>query len=113
MKKLLAGCALALAWVAPAISAEATTSWQGDDYSFNYNDRQNLKTCDIEHDSHTVAGEGDVDGNLTQDSRVVDPSDGGACATRQMAWSPGKIFHHRTCENIPVWPDPCGGWQAT
>lgn len=98
----------------PATSAAAATSYNGSDYSYDYNTKQNLRTCDQESDSTPVKGRADDDGNLTTDQTILD-SDGnnGVCASATITLYPGRIWHHSTCEAPRFRPDPCGNWVST
>ena len=92
-------------------TASAAYSYQGQDYSYDYSSRHNLRNCDQEADSTSTKGiydfidEGGSNGNVSDQDGA-----NGVCAS---AATGGTIARHRTCENPNWWPDECGNWQAT
>lgn len=91
--------------------ADATTSYNGADYSFDAGSYRYLVTCDRESDSTPVKGWYDLNTSGGANGSVTD-SDGnnGRCAS---GYAGGTIRRHRTCEAPRFWPDTCGNWQAT
>ena len=79
--------AIGLLGAVPATSAAAATSYNGSDYSYDYNTKQNLRTCDQESDSTPVKGRADDDGNLTTDQTILD-SDGVSAEVRRRRTPP-------------------------
>jgi hypothetical protein len=92
-------------------TAAASYSYQGSDYSYDYNSRHNLRNCDQEADSTSTKGIYDFNSSGDSNGNVSD-QDGanGVCASKATG---GTIARHRTCENPNWWPDQCGNWQAT
>lgn len=110
LRRLALGAYCLTLLLAPAVAADAVNSYQGDDYSYDFNSRRQLRTCDRESDGKDVHG----DYQRTNDAygQVTD-TDGanGNCAD-------GVYYHltirrHRTCEEIDFWPDKCGNWEGT
>lgn len=91
--------------------ADAATSYQGADYSYDWNGYYNLTNCDQEADSTATKGIYDFDLSGGSNGNVSD-QDGanGVCASANTG---GVIWRHRTCEIPNWWPDECGNWQAT
>lgn len=93
------------------VAASATTSYQGSDYSQDYNSKQNIRNCDQESDSTATKGiydfnsSGDSNGNISDQD-----GNNGVCASKATG---GTIARHRTCEIPNWWPDECGNWTAT
>lgn len=92
-------------------AAGAAFSYQGDDYSWDYNSSTSLRNCDMEADSTSTKGIYDFNSSGGSDGNVSD-QDGanGVCASKNTG---GTIDRHRTCENPNWWPDTCGNWAAT
>lgn len=91
--------------------ASASYSYQGSDFSYDYNSRRYLANCDQESDE--TATKGIYDFNSTGDGNGnISDQDGanGVCASKNTG---GTIIRHRTCEIPNWWPDQCGNWQAT
>ncbi|WP_431780940.1 hypothetical protein [Streptomyces chumphonensis] len=101
-----ATAALGLIFAAPT-AASALASYNGSDYSYDFNSRTDIKTCDKESDSTGVKA---VYEYGSSGSGSVKDGDGnnGVCAQEG---SPGKITGHKTCETPNFWPDSCGNWQ--
>lgn len=101
----------AAVWALGAGSAGAVTSYQGDDYSYDYSTKTHMAACDMESDSTPVKGEYDFNSSGGSNGDVRD-SDGnnGICATKNTG---GTVARHKTCEYRSAWPDTCGNWQAT
>jgi hypothetical protein len=93
-----------------AASAAAVTSYQGDDYAYDYSAARYIAACDREADGNEVKGVYDFNNSGGSNGSVLD-SDGsnGNCASRNTG---GTIYRHRTCEAINFWPDNCGNWVA-
>ncbi len=111
MKRPLKIFALSVTLLAgSAASASAITSWQGDDYSYDYNSKTYIKACDKESDGNEVKGVYDFNNSGDSNGSALD-SDGnnGVCGSKNTS---GTIVRHRTCEAINFWPDNCGSWQA-
>lgn len=92
-------------------AVSAVYSYQGEDYSYDYNSRVYLRNCDQEADSTSTKGIYDFNSSGDSNGNVSD-QDGanGVCASKNTG---GTIARHRTCENPNWWPDTCGNWQAT
>jgi len=104
---VLGGIFSALVLAAPATAA-ALTSYQGSDYSQDFNSRHNMRTCDQESDQTPVkAVYQKTDGRWDD----VKDSDGnnGRCAEEGTG---GTVLKHKTCEYRWGWPDACGNWQG-
>lgn len=97
--------------LAPGV-ANAVRSYQGSDYSEDYNTKKSIRTCDQESDSTPVKGVYDM--NSGSDGDVKD-SDGnnGVCGSKTVSTTSNYIMRHKTCEYRSFWPDECGNWQAT
>jgi hypothetical protein len=111
MSRLTNGLLLSIViFVGSSATASAVVSWQGDDYSYDYNSRVYLKTCDMESDGNEVKGVYDSNNSGDPSGYVLD-SDGnnGVCGSKNTGII---IVRHRTCEAINFWPDNCGNWQA-
>lgn len=94
--------------LASATGALAVTSYNGSDYSYDYNNRTYMATCDRESDRTRVRGEWYTDTGSRGKVEDVDGSNGN-CATARVN---GSAARHRTCEYRDAWPDACGNWQA-
>ncbi|MDP1820106.1 MAG: hypothetical protein Q8K58_09490 [Acidimicrobiales bacterium] len=91
--------------------ASAATSYQGSDYSYDYNSRHNLRNCDAESDSTATKGIYDFTASGDHNGSISDQDgNNGVCASKATG---GTIARHRTCEIPNWWPDECGNWQAT
>lgn len=92
-------------------AAGAVTSYQGSDYSQDYNSKKYLRNCDQEADSTSTKGIYDFNSSGDSNGNVSD-QDGanGVCASKNTG---STINRHRTCENPNWWPDTCGNWAAT
>jgi len=111
MKRPMKVFALSLTLFAgSAATASAVTSYQGDDYSYDYNSKTYMKACDKESDGNEVKGNYDFNSSGDTNGSAID-SDGnnGVCGARNTG---GTVARHRTCEAINFWPDNCGNWQA-
>jgi hypothetical protein len=92
-------------------TAAASTSYQGSDYSQDYNAKQNIRNCDQESDSTATKGIYDFNSSGDSNGNVSDQDgNNGVCASKATG---GTIARHRTCEIPNWWPDECGNWQAT
>lgn len=100
----------ALLWAVSFGVAGAAFSYEGSDYSYDYNSKSYIATCDQESDSTPVKGEYDFNNSGGSDGNVKD-SDGnnGSCASKN---TNGVIVRHKTCEYRSFWPDTCGSWVA-
>lgn len=87
----------------------AVTSWQGDDYSYDYS-KTYITTCDEESDRTRVKSVADDDalGSGIDAAKDVDGNNS-ICATSNLEWT---IHRHKTCEYRSFWPDECGNWQS-
>lgn len=89
-------------------TASAVTSYQGDDYSYDYNQQKYLAVCDQEDDgnfAYTIY----VLYYDSTDYRLEDyQGSGDPCETDGPMYS--KIYGHKTCEDVPRLPDYCGEW---
>lgn len=99
----------ALALVALPASTLALSSWYGANYSYDYNFRHNVATCDQESDGNGAYARFSLAYPNTYQYRVDDgngsqPGCGTAGAYASTVW------RHRTCEDQAFQPDPCGGW---
>ncbi len=91
--------------------ANAATSYQGSDYSYDHSQTY-ITTCDQESDNTKVKSEVDDDNsnaNGTTDAAHDVDGNNGICASCNAGWS---IHRHKTCEYRAWWPDQCGNWQA-
>lgn len=112
IRKLTGALALSAAVLAGSNAvASATTSFQGQDYSYDYSSRHNMANCDQEADSTSTKGIYDFDNSGGSNGNISD-QDGsnGVCASKPTG---GTVVRHRTCETPNWWPDQCGNWQAT
>lgn len=92
-------------------AASAVYSYQGSDYSYDYNSRTYLRNCDQESDSTATKGIYDFNSSGDSDGNVSDQDgNNGVCASKNTG---GTINRHRTCEIPNWWPDECGNWAAT
>lgn len=109
-KAIIAILLLAVVLAASGTLAGAVKSYNGDDYSEDF-DGSYIETCDMESDETKVKSQADDD-NVGSGSDAAKDVDGnnGICGTANMGWS---IYRHRTCEYRSLWPDACGNWQAT
>lgn len=91
--------------------ASAVVSYQGDDFSRDYNSKQYLRNCDKESDSTATKGIWDFTGAGGTDGSISD-QDGNNdnCASANTG---STIYRHQTCEIPNWWPDTCGNWEAT
>lgn len=91
--------------------ASAATSYQGSDYSQDYNSKHNMRNCDQESDSTATKGIYDFNGSGDSNGNISDQDgNNGVCASKATG---GTVNRHRTCEIPNWWPDQCGNWQAT
>lgn len=92
-------------------AASAATSYQGSDYSQDYNTRRYLRNCDRESDSTSTKGIYDFNSTGGANGSISDQDgNNGVCASRNAG---STINRHRTCETPNWWPDTCGNWAAT
>jgi hypothetical protein len=92
---------------APA-GAHALISYNGADFTQDYEGQSRIRTCDRESDSTGVKGVYERY-NGTTGSVLDDDGNNGICAHEGSGGS--YIRGHRTCE-APEWrPDSCGNWQ--
>lgn len=108
------GYALSTALLAPAV-AGAVTSYQGNDYSQDFESYTKMKVCDMETDGKKVHA--DVDLTDSYELRVEDGDGGGnACAYGGPWKTPeNKVLHiqrHRTVESAYL-GDLLGDWEDT
>jgi hypothetical protein len=92
-----------------AYATAGLTSYEGDDYSRDFNSIKNVKACDMESDSHGVHADYKRQGSGT----VQQVRDGnGANNTCENAGnSTNLITQHRIVEEIPIWDDQFGDWK--
>jgi hypothetical protein len=91
--------------------ADASTSYNGDDHSYDTGSYRYLVTCDRESDSVKVKGWYDFNTTGGANGSVTDgDGNNGVCASRNTG---GTIRRHQTCEAPENWFDSCGNWQAT
>jgi len=92
-------------------ASSAGFSFQGSDYSRDFNSKHSIENCDEEADSTSTKGIYDYNADGGSDGNVSD-QDGanGICASKSVG---GTIARHRTCENPNWWPDTCGNWAAS
>lgn len=94
-----------------AIASADVYSYQGDDYSYDYSSKHNIRNCDSESDSTSTKGIYDFNGEGGSNGNVSDQDgNNGVCASKATG---GTIVRHRTCETPNWWPDQCGNWQST
>lgn len=99
--------------VLSAGAAEAVKSYQGSDYSQDYNTRKYIETCDMESDSTPVKGIYEMNTGSSGDVKDADGNNG-VCGSKNAAGTTSNyINRHKTCEYRSFWPDECGNWQAT
>lgn len=112
MKLIIRSCVFAaVIWTAGFGVASAVTSYQGDDFSFDYFSRTYMAACDQESDGNQVKGNYDFDNSGGTDGSAMDEDgNNGVCGTANTF---GTVIRHRTCEVQQFWPDNCGNWQAT
>lgn len=106
---LAAGAAFALLFFGAPATASAVVSYQGDDFSQDYNSRDRIRACDQESDETPVKGEYQLFGGGSGDVRDSDGNNG-ICAHEDPS---SEITRHQTCEYRSFWPDACGNWQDT
>lgn len=111
IKTIVIGLTLSLGVLLVGVgAAQGVTSYQGSDYSQDYNSKRYIRNCDREADS--ISTKGIYDFNSTGDSNGNISDQDGAnsnCASKNTG---GTINRHRTCENENWWPDVCGNWAA-
>lgn len=92
-------------------AAVAVKSYQGADYSYDYDSKHKMRTCDQESDSTPVKGVYERENGSRGDVKDADGNNG-VCGSGYVGdghW----VERHKTCEYRPLWPDECGNWQAT
>jgi hypothetical protein len=92
-----------------APAASAFIVFQGSDYAQTFDNRRGIRVCDNEVDGHSAYT--NYYRSIDSDHRRVEDSSGGSdfdCAAS--GESGNLIWKARVCENIPVYPDSCGGW---
>lgn len=105
---LVTATAAATIFFGAPIGASALTSWNGSDYSRDFNGRKAMETCDRESDSTGVKAVYELR-NGDEDSVRDDDGANKVCA--QEGSGNRLITGHKTCETPDLWPDPCGNWQ--
>ena len=111
LKATLGGCIEASFVVVPGV-AGAAKSYQGDDYSYDFNGYRQITTCDGEADGHDVHSDARLSGGITVGRASVD-TDGPGNSCGSSVYLAANITQHRTCEDIDFWPDKCGNWVGT
>lgn len=92
--------------------AVAVTSYNGSDYSTDYNGGHQIKTCDREADSEQVHSDGRFTNGSSWNVMARD-ADGANTACATSAYTSRVLSKHRTCEERDFAPDECGNWQGT
>lgn len=111
LKASVGGCVAAAFVVLPGV-AGAVKSYQGDDYSYDFNNYRQMASCDGESDGHDVHSDAKLANGTTVTRASVDTDGpGNSCGTS--IYLPSDIVQHRTCEDIDFWPDKCGNWVGT
>lgn len=112
LTRLCAATATSAAVLVLAVGlSSGATSYQGQDYSQDYNARHYLRNCDRESDSISTKGIYDFTSAGASNGNISDQDgNNGVCASKNTG---GLIIRHRTCENENWWPDQCGNWTAT
>lgn len=111
LKAMVGGAAAAAFVVVPGL-AGAAKSYQGDDYSYDFNSYHQIASCDMESDNHGVHSDAKLSNGQTIGRASVD-SDGANNGSCGSSANLGIIIQHRTCEEINFWPDNCGSWVGT
>ncbi|MEU3046658.1 MULTISPECIES: hypothetical protein [unclassified Streptomyces] len=104
-----AGVAVAGLVVFAPTTASALWSYNGDDYSYDHNSRNNITTCDKESDQTGVKAVYEY-GLGARDEVKDGDGNNGVCAGEG---TPGPLLinGHQTCETPHFWPDSCGNWK--
>ncbi|SFD62914.1 hypothetical protein [Streptomyces aidingensis] len=97
-------------FVSAPTAAHALYSYNGADYSYDFNNRNDIETCDKESDSTGVKAVYEYGSNNDTDSVKDGDGNNDHCA-REGAPGTNKINGHKTCETPNFWPDSCGNWQ--
>ena len=108
-RRLLTFAAIAatLGAVVPA-SALALRSYDGDDYSEDYNSVSQVRICDNESDGNQAYAEYQRNGSGAV-NRIYDGT-GGEPGCSGTSTGP-RIYRHQACEDVTAWPDHCDqGW---
>jgi hypothetical protein len=90
--------------VVPA-AAFGLRSYDGNDYSEDYNYAKQVRICDMESDSNGAYAKYRPNGT-TSDSRVDDSNGSQSGCTGTASFT--HIYSHQACEDINLQPDHCG-----
>ena len=111
LKAALGTCAASAFVIVPGM-AGAAKSYQGDDWSQDFNNYRQMQTCDQESDGKDVHSDAELRSGTTVGRASVDTDgSGGSCGSSARFSS--DIRRHRTCEDIDFWPDKCDNWVGT
>jgi hypothetical protein len=113
LRYALGSIAAGAVMMAPGVAAADTKSFQGDDWSIDYDSRTRMKTCDEEADSHKVHSDiknqvGSQIGNFSVDGDGAN----GVCGFGRFNDSHSWVTQHRTVESRPL-GDAFGNWVNT
>lgn len=103
-----AACVLMSSPVA-ASAATGLISYEGSDYSYDWNSITQVMVCDQESDSNGVHADYLVIGSGT--NQQVRDGDGGRNACASTGVYSQKIYRHRAVEEVPLAPDQFGSWK--
>ena len=94
-----------LAMAAVPSVAFGLRSYDGSDYSEDYDSVRRVRICDHETDSNGAYAKFRPNGT-TSDSRIDDANGSQAGCTGSALFS--RIYSHQACEDISLQPDHCG-----
>jgi len=93
--------------LAPAV-ALGLRSYDGQDYSEDYNTVHNVRICDKESDGNGAYAKYQRNGSGSTDR--VNDGNGSASGCGSTSYG-NKIYRHEACEDIAFYPDHCDqGW---
>jgi len=85
--------------------ADALTSYEGRDYSYDWGGAYGVGICDMESDNNPAYARYETNGN----SRRLDDSNGSqpGCTDQPLNT---RLYRHHACEGV-FGNDPCGPWR--
>lgn len=102
-------CFLVILGAPAALGAQGLFSYEGDDYSRDFNDIKNVRACDMEGDSHGVHADYQRQGSGT--TQQVRDGNGANNGCENAGNSQNLITQHRAVEEINLSPDQFGPWR--